>query len=245
MKYVSNYINGNNDFSVLEYVTRILEIITNKPIPEEEYTQIDKYEINESDKFDCIILSRKKPSPKVSSDSHFKALPWEAVNMKQYGFCIDATMRAGADIHIPEITIHLLLSEFADLEEFKYRLIDLIYHEVKHVNQIGINRHPSNIHPGNGEERKNADSELDYFLIPAEVEAYVHGMYNRSRYEQSNLDELFFKYLTPFVQSGRINIGQAERAATEWILFALENYPDSKLSDSHLTQKIIDSIENF
>lgn len=241
MKYVNNYID-NNDFSVLEYVTRILEIITNKNIPKEEYIQIDKYEINETDKFDCIVLSRRENSSNLHTDSHFKNLPWENVNMQKYGFCIDATMRTSVDTPIPEITIHLLLSDSPDLQEFKFRLIDLIYHEVKHVNQIGINRDSANIHPGKGEHHKNAKSELEYFLIPVEIEAYVHGMYNRSRYEQSNLDELFFKYLTPFIQSGNINIEQAEEAATAWITFALENYPDASYSNSKLTQKIIKSI---
>ena len=245
MKHIRKYLiqeSKSGGFDPLEYSKRIVSLITSYDFTSGEYIEIDKSEINELDKMDIKVMAKKGSDPKVSLDSQFKRMSWEQLNIDEYGFAIDATMYIGKERIIPEIAIYILLSKSPNLKELQFRLIDILYHEIKHVNQVGINREPINVHPGDNEDRKKANKPVDYFHLIEEIEAIVYGMYNRSKAEGSNLDDLFYKYLTPYINNGNINIGESEKVLNTWISHALENYPDSKFSNSELTSEIIKNI---
>lgn len=243
MKYIKEYLNNKSKgFNVLEYSDNIINMIQSINVSNNDYIQLYKTEVNGTDKLDIIVFARFEPKPNVSLDSHFNHLPWEQLNINDYGYSIDANMTIGKNTIVPEIEIHIMLSDNPNYTELKFRLIDIIYHELKHVNQVGLNRKAVNVHPGSNSDRKEAKNPIDYFHLPEEIEAMVYGMYNRSKIEGSNLDELMFKYLTPYINNGNINIKDATKTVTTWMLHALENYPDSKLSNSKITSQIIKNL---
>tara|TARA_B100000497_G_scaffold29537_1_gene34501 strand:+ start:1270 stop:2001 length:732 start_codon:yes stop_codon:yes gene_type:complete len=243
MKHIYPYlITESKDFNPVDYSEYIVELISSYKSISSEYTEIDKKEINELDKIDFRVMVKLDRNPKASTDSQFNKMSWEQLNINDYGFAIDATMYTGKEKIIPEVVIHILLSNSPDLNELKFRLIDILFHEIKHVNQIGLNREPINIHPGDSEDRKKVSKPSEYFHLIEEIEAMVYGMYHRSKEEGSNLDDIFYKYLTPYINNGNINIGDSEKVLVSWITHALENYPDSRFSESKLTTQIINNI---
>lgn len=244
MKYVKEYLNKkSNDFDVLSYVNHIVSLIQSlDKAMNSDYIQLDKIEINKLDKLDIAVNVKSKPDSNILRDTHFHKLPWEQLNMDKYGYSIDANMTIGKDTIVPEIDIYIITSEYPNYTELKFRLVDIIFHELKHVNQVGLNRKPINIHPGSNDDRENANDPIEYFHLPEEIEAMIYGMYHRSKLEGSNIDELMYKYLTPYINSGNLNIQDAEKTITTWIAYTLENYPDSKFSESKLTSQIIKNL---
>ena len=243
MKHIRPYlITESNDFNPAEYSEHIVELISSYRSKSKEYVEIDRQEINELDKIDFRVMVKVDHNPKTSIDSQFNKMSWEQLNINDYGFAIDATMYTGKEKIIPEIVIHILLSKLPDLNELKFRLIDILFHEIKHVNQIGLNREPVNVHPGDNEDRRNVSKPSEYFHLIEEIEAMVYGMYHRSKEEGSNLDDVFYKYLTPYINNGNMNINDSEKVLVSWITHALENYPDSSFSKAKLTTQIINNI---
>lgn len=243
MKHIRPYlITESKDFNPIEYSDYIVNLISSYKSTSKEYVEIDRKEINELDKIDFRVMVKLDHNPNVLIDSKFNKMSWEQLNINDYGFAIDATMYIGKERIIPEIVIHILLNKSPDLNELKFRLIDILFHEIKHANQVGLNREPVNVHPGDSEDRKKVSKPSEYFNLIEEIEAMVYGMYNRSKAEGSNLDDLFYKYLTPYINNGNINIGESEKVLNIWISHALENYPDSKFSESELTTQIINNI---
>lgn len=244
MKYINRYLNEESkDFNVLDYSNNIVNLIkSNDKSSSDKYLQLDKIEINNLDKLDITVFVKFKDYPNISTDEHFNKLPWEQLNTNMFGYSIDANTYIGKDTIIPEICIYILISRYPDYNEMKFRLVDIVFHELKHTNQVGINRKPVNIHPGDSKDRKHANTPIKYFHLPEEVEAMIYGMYNRSKLEGSNIDDLMYKYLTPYIKNGNLNIQEATKTMTTWIKHTLENYPDSNFSKSELTSHIIKNL---
>ena len=76
-----------------------------------------------------------------------------------------------------------------------------------------------------------------------EIESMVIGMYERSKVEGSDLDELFDKYLIPFVTDKKLSEDEYEEVFKVWMIHALENYPDANINiNNPKVSKIVDSI---
>ena len=79
--------------------------------------------------------------------------------------------------------------------------------------------------------------------MPDEIESMVLGMYERTKEQDISLDELFDKYLIPFVLDGKLSKKEFAEVFEVWMKHALENYPDVKIDETDpRVKKIIDSI---
>ena len=80
-------------------------------------------------------------------------------------------------------------------------------------------------------------------MLPDEIESMVLGMYERSKVEGSNLEDLFDKYLLPFVKDKKLSDNEYDKVFTKWMIHAFENYPDVQINTNDpRVSKIIDSI---
>mgnify|MGYP000326926567 FL=1 len=80
-------------------------------------------------------------------------------------------------------------------------------------------------------------------MLPDEIESMVIGMYERSKVEGSKLDELFDKYLIPFVTDKKLSEKEYDEVFKVWMIHALENYPDANINiNNPKVSKIVDSI---
>ncbi len=249
IKGFNEFINESESIDVpsLGYSRDVIEILKKTDVNSDSYTEIRKLEYNGDNSFDLVIQVKKISSPNFETDEHFKELQWEEINFKKYGFALDANAHINkTDLIIPEIIITLIINPKREPDlytELEYKLTDIIAHEVNHTNQIGWNRDPFNIRPSSGADRSNANSSFKYFLLPDEIESMVIGMYKRSKVEGSSLDELFDKYLLPFVKGDKLTGSEYEEVFKVWMIHALENYPDALIDTNNpRVNKIIDSI---
>lgn len=227
-----------------QYATDIIKHVKQLDASDGSYDDSGKLEYRGLDTFDLVIQIKKEESPNFQKDEHFAQLQWEELNFENYGFALDANTYIDNET-IPEIIVTLIIdpSREPDLyEELNFKLIDIIAHELNHTNQIGWNREPFNTDVSSKEERTAAKQNAGYFLLPDEVESMVLGMYERSKAEGVNLDELFDKYLFPFIEHGTITKEEYMKIFEIWIIHALENFPDAELSDAQNVQKIVKSI---
>lgn len=212
-----------------------------------EFFKLNSLEYNDNEyKVDICVLFRLEESLDISKDSHFSKIPWEEINYNHYGFAIDANMIINKeDLIIPKIEVHLILNKSMIpklYKELKFRLIDIITHELNHTQQIGINRKPFNTRPTPTKDREGA-GVFGYLVLPEEVESMVEGMYVRSKKQGVPIDKIFDKYLIPFVMSKKITREEYLKVLQTWIYCTLENYPDAKLSlEDEKIHKIVNSI---
>lgn len=249
VKGFSEYIkeSKSRDASSVDYAADAISIIKQADSSEDSYAEIRELEYSDDNSFDLIIQVKKTSTPNFDSDSHFKELQWEEINFKKYGFALDANTNINkTDLIIPEITLTLIINPDREPElykELEYKLTDIIAHEVNHTDQIGWNRDPFNVRPSSGTDRSSADTSYKYFMLPDEIESMVLGMYERSKVEGSNLDDLFDKYLMPFVTDGKLSKHEYEEVFSTWLIHALENYPDALIDTNNpVVNKIVDSI---
>jgi hypothetical protein len=249
IKGFDEFINESKSIDIpsLGYSRDVIKILKGLSGNGESYTEVRELEYNDDDSFDLVIQIKKTSSPDFDNDSHFKELPWEEINFKKYGFALDANTHINkTDLIIPEIIITLIINP--DMEpdvytELEYKLTDIIAHEVNHTNQIGWNRKPFKTRPSSGIDRSNANSSFKYFMLPDEIESMIIGMYERSKAEGSNLDELFDKYLLPFVEDDKLTNQEYEKVFKTWMIRALEKYPNVNLDTRNTrVSKIINSI---
>lgn len=243
--YINESKSGKPD--AVRYAKDVVHQISKASSTGGEYIEIRELEYNETDSFDLVIQLKRENSPDFQNDSHFKTLQWEEINFKKYGFAIDANVYIDKkDLILPEIIVTLIINP--DLEpklykELNYRLIDILSHEVNHLNQVGWNREPFNSRPSSNIDRKKCKKSSSYFLLPDELESYVHGMYTRSIEQGVQIDKIFDKYLFPFLMSGEITKKEYNKVFKEWMIHALENYPDAKMStEDKKVSQIINSI---
>lgn len=235
----------SNNPSTLKCVDDVLTMINNLSDPSDSYVTLGKKEYTEPDYFDLIVNARFDSNPDFDNDEYFKTLPWEELNFNKNGFSIDANTEINNDdAIIPNIIITILINPNSNyLNELKLRLLDIITHELTHTNQIGWNRLPFKEEPTSMTKRKEAKDNFRYFLLPEEMESMIGGMYERSKIEGSNIDELFIKYLTPFVDDNIINKDQYVEVLKKWLEYVIDEYPDAKLNmNDPFISKIVSSI---
>lgn len=231
-------------FDILKELTNNLDSISEIS---SKYSRLNLFEYNGSEyKVDIEVLFRLEDTLDISKDSHFNNIPWEEINYNQYGFAIDANMLINKeDLIIPKIEVHLILNKsmIPNLyKELKFRLIDIITHELNHTQQIGMNRRPFNTRPTPTKDREDA-GVFGYLVLPEEVESMVEGMYVRSKKQGVPIDKIFDKYLIPFVMSKKLTREEYLKVLKTWIYCTLENYPDAKLSlEDEKIHKIVNSI---
>lgn len=248
IKSFSQYIKENQSIGldVSKYCLDVINCIQRNISPGEGYIEIRELEYRDPD-FDLVLELKVDSNPDFDSDSHFKTLPWEEINFKKHGFAIDANVSIDrADLILPEIRITTILDEsrIPDLfNELKYRLIDILAHEINHTFQIGWNRRPFKVRPSSNSDRKESKKSYKYFLLPDEVESMVKGAYVRSKEQGIAIDKVIDKYLHPFLVSKKINQSQYLQVLNTWIRHAAENYPDAEFSlEDQKIANIIDKI---
>lgn len=248
IKSFSQYIKENQSVSLdaSKYCLDVINCIQKKMPSGDGYVEIRELEYRDPD-FDLVIELKVDQNPDFDSDHHFKTLPWEEINFKHYGFAIDAnTSIDRGDLILPEIRITLILddSRIPDLyNELKYRLIDILTHEVNHTLQIGWNREPFKIRPSSNIDRKKSKKSYKYFLLPDEIESMVKGAYARSKEQGVNIDKIIDKYLYPFLMTNKITKSEYLQVLDAWIRHAAENYPDAEFSlEDQKIANIIDKI---
>ena len=250
LKNFNQYIKENNDLNnpvASKYASDVINIIKKLNDPGDDYIEIRELEYHEPESFDLVLQLKLNDSPDFKNDSHFNNLQWEELNYKRYGFAIDGnTIIDKSDLIVPEIVLTIIIdpNRIPDVyDELKFRLIDIISHESKHTNQVGWNREPFNVRPSSKSNRDSAKRSFKYFILPDEIEAYVYGMYTRSKIENTYIDKIFNKYLDPFIKTKQITESEYLKVLNAWIKHTLENYPDAEFSPGdRKIEKIINSI---
>ena len=204
----------------------------------------DRIQIDDLYRLDILLNIKKKSDPSFTQDSHFKNLNWEKYNFNEKGFAIDATIRMNkSDKYVPELTVHVIVdpnrepSVYGDLYT---RFVDILIHEINHIDQAGIKRNPFNNKPEEQLHRKASEKNYRYFLLRDEMESMIEGFHTRSKLEDIPLDYVFIDYLQPFVLSKFINREEYQEVLNKWIRHAVERYPNAPFSQH--AQKIIDSL---
>lgn len=244
------YISENRDpghSRLIKYADDVINVVSKTKTLDDSYVESRELQYNDGHQFDLVIQVKRNSNPDLRKDSHFYRLPWEKINFDHYGFAIDANTRIDKmDLMIPEIIVTLIVNPDREpdlYDELRYRLIDIISHEINHTDQIGWNRKPFNVRPSSNSDRNRAKNSFEYFLLPDEIESMVEGMYIRSKEQGVQIDKIFDKYLYPFLMSGKITEDQYLKVLEAWVKHALENYPDAKMStEDKKIRKIIDQI---
>lgn len=247
IKGFDDFINESESHENLNYAKDVINKIKGSYASDNSYIEIRELEYSDVNSFDLVIQVKKTSTPDFEKDSHFHELPWEDINFKKYGFALDAnTYINKTDLIIPEIILTLIINPDREpglYKELEFKLTDIIAHEVNHTNQVGWNRNPFNVRPSSGTDRNAANTSYKYFMLPDEIESMVLGMYERSKVEGSNLEDLFDKYLLPFVEDNKLSDEEYSKVFKTWMIHALENYPDAKINTNNPeVSKIIDSI---
>ena len=254
LKSFNQFVNEGLD-STIDFVDSCVDDILNNLTREVDstqsldtrYTPIGSLEYNDDEyKVDVEVFFRLEDELDISKDIHFNKIPWEEINYNHYGFAIDANMIIDqVDLIIPKVEVHLILNRNMIpklYKELKFRLIDIITHELNHTQQIGMNRMPFNSRPTSSKERSKA-GVFGYLVLPEEIESMVEGMYVRSKKQGVPIDKIFDKYLIPFVMSKSLTKEEYLKVLQTWIYHTLENYPDAKLSlEDEKIHKIVNSI---
>jgi len=203
-----------------------------------------RIEIADLYKIDVILHIKKNTNPDFKTDSHFSDLNWEKYNFNEKGFAIDATIRMNkSDKYVPELTFHVIVDpnrEPSVYNDLYARLVDILVHEINHIDQAGINQNPFNNAPEEQSHRKKSEKSYRYFLLRDEMESMIEGFHARAEIEDIPLDYIFIDYLQPFVLSKFINSEEYHDVLERWIKHAVERYPNAKFSQQ--AQKIINSL---
>jgi len=249
IKGFSQYVNENlkGDSIISKYARDVIGIVIKSKSNDKTYEETRELEYTDDNSFDLVVQIRKDSSPNFETDEYFNDLQWEEINFKKYGFAIDGnTYIDNRELMIPEIIITLLINPKREpdlYKELEFKLIDIIKHELNHTDQVGWNRDPFNVRISSEKDRSAADTSFAYFNLPDEVESMVAGMYERAKEEDSDIDELFDKYLLPFVLDGKLSKPEYNKVFDLWLRHALENYPDVKINTSDpRINKIVNSI---
>jgi hypothetical protein len=209
----------------------------------DDYFLIKKIEIFEPFLCDICVYIKHSKIDNIQTDSHFKDMDWEIHNFEKFGYCIDANVKVNNnDYYVPEIKINILLSSVDEINYFELsnRLVDLLFHETTHLNQVGPDESPFNTHVSTNHERLKSKDSFKYFLLDEEVEAMVRGMYMRSKNTDTSIDIIFHQYLNPFIKQKFITQEEYNIVLKKWIIHSLETYPDAKYTDR--VKKIVNSI---
>jgi hypothetical protein len=220
------------------------KIRTTRSAESEDYETASGMEFKEPFEFDLALEFRRDSRFEPKVDSHFHGLPWENINYEKDGYAIDAnTLVNNRGLSIPKIIITVVLNpnEEPHLYSKLYaRIVDILTHELNHVEQVGLETDPFTENPSSKEEREAAKKNFKYFLMKDEMESMIEGMEARSKVLDIPLDYVFTDYLSTFVQSKYITPEEYSQVMQQWVKYALERYPDASFSKN--VDKIVNSI---
>jgi len=209
-----------------------------------QYEKVEKLSFSNPFTFSFILEIRWDPKLNVEQDSHFNNLPWEQLNYAENGFVIDANTHVRKIGKTPCVIIvtSVLNPSMGEDSYIKFyaRLLDILTHELNHVEQLGVNSSPFTHEPSNPTERDMAKKSYRYFLLRDEVESMVEGFYARSKELDIPLDEVFDDYLEPFLKTDYISPKEYSTVIQTWVKYALERYPHAIFSKK--VEKIVNSI---
>ena len=248
LKSFTSFINESDDFKqdfIKDLAQKLIKKIRAAHGQESDhYETFGGMEFREPFSFDLKLELRRDSTLTVKSDEHFKNLPWEQLNYSKHGYCIDANTKVNSgDLMIPKIIVTLIMNPKAEpglYEMLHARIIDILTHELNHVDQVGIQKDPFTENPSDSKTRGAAKKNYKYFLLNDEVESMVEGMYARSQYLETPLDYVFADYLQPFVQSKYITADEYQIVLETWVKYALGRYPDATFSNK--VDKIVNSL---
>lgn len=232
---------------ISEIVDKTMKKVIGSDIPNDSYYKVLDEELHDNSLyFDLRVYLKTSLDPNFNEDPHFKKMKWHKIKFDEDGFAIDAnSFISEKDIPEIEITIIIDANRAAIMpgkdvyDDLNNRLHEVLYHEITHLNQVGINKDPFNEDPHRHNLRKDSKNSYKYFILPEEIEAMVGGMYRRSKLEDTPLDTIFIDHLKPYLSRKFLNRIQMEAIILIWIKYALENYPGV-----HFTDKYINFINN-
>ncbi len=246
VKSFIGFINENmeNNENFIKKLSRNLidKIRTSSFNQSQEYFVFSGMEFIEPFLFDLILYVRRDDSPNLEEDSHFSDLPWEKINFDNLGYAIDANSKISKS-KVPIIELHIILNPRREPDLFTqlyYRFLDILTHETNHLNQLGLNREPFNVHVSDMEDRNNSKKSYKYFLLRDEIESMIEGMYVRAKAQNIPLDTVFDYYLIPFIKSKYITDSEYLEVLETWVKKAAQFYPDAIFSNK--VDNIINSI---
>jgi hypothetical protein len=194
--------------------------------------------------FDLDVVARWDSSPIFSRDEHFKELRWEEKNFKDFGYSINAIVDFSPNGSlIPHMNIMILLDPTREdilYPKLKARLNGIIHHELNHLDQIGLNSSRPYFKTGSPQDRKNAQSNYRYFLLPEEIDSMVDDKIVQAQLENRPVDEIMIEYLTPFLEDGFMTNSELNLVLRAWIELAIQKYPTVNFSSN--VDSIINSI---
>ena len=248
LKSFSQFINESEtvreDFIKDLGLKLLQKIRTTRSVESEEYETYSGMEFKEPFKFDLVIEIRRDSQFDPSKDTHFHGLPWENINYAKDGYAIDAnTIVDHERFAIPKVVITVVINpnEEPHLYGKLYaRIIDILTHELNHVEQVGLVKDPFTENPSSQEDRSAAKKSFKYFLMKDEMESMIEGFEARARVLDVPLDYVFTDYLTTFVRSKYITVEEYQQVMQQWVKYALEKYPDASFSKN--VDKIVNSI---
>jgi hypothetical protein len=106
------------------------------------------------------------------------------------------------------------------LSEVAMELRDILRHEIEHVTQSGWNLIASKyLRSDIGLRAKIESGELPpvrYFLLPKEIPAMIHGLYNKAKKSKQPFQQVVNNYLSIWVDNGAITEQDKEKIITTW-----------------------------
>lgn len=244
LEFINESHENKEDF-IKDLALKLIQKIRGSRLEESpEYSSLSGISFSHPFAFELLIELRKDSNFESSTDEHFKNLPWEDINYQKNGYVIDANTHVHKkNSSIPVIIITLVInpSEEPHLYNILHaRILDILTHELNHVDQFGINGDPFAEDSSHPKERKGAKKSYKYFLLQDEIESMVEGFYIRANHLKVPLDSIFNDYLAPFVESSYITKEEFNKVMEVWVKYALQRYPEATFSKK--VEKIVNSI---
>jgi hypothetical protein len=233
LKTFLSFINEQSSNLVEFFSTRIMDSLQESD-KLGKYSTIFEFEHADNIYFDLTVFARWDRDPVFSQDRYFKELRWEEQNFNNFGYSINAIVNfnPGGSL-IPNMLITILLDPTREPElysKLNARLSGILHHEINHLTQIGLNKDRVGFKPGTQSDRKEAQSNYKYFLLPEEIDSMVEDKVLQAKLEMRPVDEIMIEYLAPFLKDGFMTESEMNLVLQHWIKLALEKSPNSNFS---------------
>lgn len=136
--------------------------------------------------------------------------------------------------------------------EINPKLQDVARHEIEHLNQFEGKTEKQKITPPEIRKKIQEDPSktAEYFLLPDEIPAMVHGLYRMAKTKKIPIVDAFESYLDYFVNvENVISELDKEKIMDEWIDFAKKYIPQAKFEKSKINEfsisKTIEKTKEF
>ena len=124
------------------------------------------------------------------------------------------------------IEMDLNYSQFPQAyESLFYKLQEDVRHEIEHILQtVDSNR------PEITQRHKDDDyTQYEYYTLPDEIPALVHGLYRRAKLQRKPLISLMIQEVDKYIQNGSMTELEGTKVLRMWIDFARKNLPHTQL----------------